>query len=67
WCCRSCDRLAALARDDDGVVVHTADSDDGTYSFDKFIRPTRCARSGMTGEEHGIDWNELHAGTPAKA
>ncbi|MFT8537307.1 hypothetical protein [Bifidobacterium aquikefiri] len=38
-------RLATLARNDKGVVVHTADSDDGAYSFDKFIRPTRCARS----------------------
>ncbi|MFT9322515.1 hypothetical protein, partial [Bifidobacterium aquikefiri] len=49
-------RLAALARDDDNVVVHTADSDDnvvvhtadsdgGAYSVDKSIRPTRPARS----------------------
>ncbi|MFT9322103.1 hypothetical protein, partial [Bifidobacterium aquikefiri] len=44
-------RLAALARDDDGVVVHTTDSHRSL---------------GMTGEEHGIDWNELHADTPAK-
>ncbi|MFT9151488.1 MAG: hypothetical protein ABF451_07720, partial [Bifidobacterium aquikefiri] len=51
WCCRSYHRLAPLARDDKGVVVHTADSP----------RPL-----GMTGEEHGSDWNELHAGTPAR-
>ncbi|MFT9059389.1 hypothetical protein, partial [Bifidobacterium aquikefiri] len=38
-------RLAPLARDDNGVIVHTADSDDDAYSFDKFIRPTRFARS----------------------
>ncbi|MFT9080498.1 hypothetical protein, partial [Bifidobacterium aquikefiri] len=44
-------RLAPLARDDNGVVVHTTDS---------------LRSLGMTGEEHGIDWNELHADTPAE-